>query len=63
MCLSTVYNNEADVAENMICEYVTSVDVDGDTILLRDILGNVTDVKGSLQRVDLVKNIIVIASN
>jgi predicted RNA-binding protein len=45
----------------MLAEYVSDLRVTGDTITLTDIMGKEIVVFGSLQRVDLVKNAIIIA--
>jgi predicted RNA-binding protein len=45
----------------MLAEYVRDLRVSGDTITFTDIMGKETTVSGSLQRVDLVKNAILIA--
>jgi predicted RNA-binding protein len=61
MCLSTVYKgNTADA--NKLLEYVTNIDVNAETGSLRlyDITGDVKDIQGKLQSVDLIKNIILV---
>ena len=61
MCLSKVYEIR-DGAENLLCEYVSGVDVSGDTVIFKDILGVETSVRGAITSIDLVKNSIVIAA-
>ena len=59
MCLSTVY--KADGSERTkLAEYVSSVQSEGEKIVLTDIMGLETVVYGAMKSVDLVKNEIVI---
>ncbi|MDR0876596.1 MAG: CooT family nickel-binding protein [Treponema sp.] len=44
----------------MLCEYVSNINVRGNTITLTDLMGRELVVAGSLQSVDLVKNAITI---
>ena len=60
MCLSNAYET-ANGIDKLICERVTSVQVDGDTIKLTDLFGGITDVAGVLKSIDLNKNIILIS--
>ncbi|MGI5979267.1 MAG: CooT family nickel-binding protein [Oscillospiraceae bacterium] len=57
MCLSTAYEIGPS-GDKMICDRVTSISVDGDSVRLVNLLGQQTVVKGSLKDVDLNKNII-----
>ncbi|MDR2393454.1 MAG: CooT family nickel-binding protein [Treponema sp.] len=61
MCLSTVYELGTEGSPRMLAEYVRDLKVSGDIITLTDIMGKEMKVSGSLQRVDLVKNAILIA--
>jgi predicted RNA-binding protein len=45
----------------MLAEYVRDLRVSGDVITLTDIMGKEMQVRGYLERVDLVKNAILIA--
>jgi predicted RNA-binding protein len=58
MCLSTVY--EANRPGEPLAEYVTGVQVNGDEITLTDITGNDVFARGSITKIDLVKNVIMI---
>ena len=55
MCLATVYK-ESD--QSVILKNVSRIDVDGTKIILRDIMGEETQVEGRILMVDLA-NIIV----
>ena len=59
MCLSTVYEVR-DGSERVLCEYTTTIALDGALITLTDIMGDQIVVTGVLKSVDLVKNIIKI---
>ncbi|MDR2632839.1 MAG: CooT family nickel-binding protein [Treponema sp.] len=61
MCLSTVYELGAGASPRMLAEYVRDLRVSGDVITLTDIMGKEMQVRGYLERVDLVKNAILIA--
>ncbi len=60
MCLSTVYKGNAADAENLLAEYVTSVESDDGTIRLTDITGEEITVRGVLRHIDLIANRIYI---
>jgi len=60
MCLSTVYSGDTPAPENMLAEYVVSVETEGDAIRLVDITGEELSLRGSLRLVDLVGNHIFI---
>ena len=59
MCLSNVFL-VSDDREELVCEYASSVDVDGDQIRLTDVIGQEITVKGSIVSVDLIKNQITV---
>ena len=60
MCLSTVFSGEQPDPDMMILEYVTNIDIDGNTIRLYDITGETKEISGSIHSIDLVKNTIMI---
>jgi predicted RNA-binding protein len=62
MCLSTVYAGDSPDPAAQILEYVTNIEVDGDKIRLYDITGEVKEVHGAIQAVDLIKNTVFIDS-
>lgn len=55
MCLATVYK-ESD--ESVIFKNVARMDVDGDTIILRDIMGDERVVQGKILMVDLANSVV-----
>ncbi|GHU42393.1 hypothetical protein FACS1894190_11660 [Spirochaetia bacterium] len=60
MCLSTVYTLGMGGSLQKIGEYVTTLNVVGDTITFAELMGAETSIKGTFQSVDLIKNKIVI---
>jgi predicted RNA-binding protein len=61
MCLSTVYKGTSVDPEQLVSEYVTEVEVVDGALRIYDITGNILDVPGTLQKVDLIKSTIFIA--
>ena len=55
MCLATVYKQSDD---SVIFKNVSRIDVDGDKLVLRDIMGDERIVEGSILMVDLANSII-----
>ena len=55
MCLATV-QKESD--NTVICKMVSRIDVDGNRIVLRDIMGDERVVEGSILMVDLANSIV-----
>lgn len=58
MCLATVYKEQDD---SVILKNVSRLDVDGNKIVLRDIMGMETVVEGQILMVDLANSIVKIA--
>lgn len=59
MCLSTVYGRK-DGAEREMAQFVSAINVEGDSIVLTDVMGRETVVTGRLVRADLTKGVVVI---
>ncbi|HIV24732.1 MAG TPA: CooT family nickel-binding protein [Candidatus Scatomonas pullistercoris] len=55
MCLATVYK-ESD--NTVICRNVSRIDVDGEYVLIRDIMGDETRVQGKILMVDLANSVV-----
>ena len=55
MCLATVYKQSDD---SVIFKNVSRIDVDGDKLVLRDIMGDERIVEGSILMVDLANSIV-----
>lgn len=61
MCLSTVYMNKKE--EDLIAaRYVDSIKVEGDKVILTDVMGAVTEITGQLSYVDLTGGSVIITS-
>lgn len=55
MCLATVYK-EPD--NTVICKNVSRIDVDGENVIIRDIMGDETKIQGKILMVDLANSIV-----
>ena len=55
MCLATLYKEEDN---SVIFENVSRIDVDGNKLILRDIMGDEREVEGSILMVDLANSIV-----
>lgn len=55
MCLATVYKEQDN---SVILRNVSRIDVNGSTIVLRDIMGDETVVEGEILMVDLANSIV-----
>lgn len=55
MCLATVYK-ESD--ESVLFRNVSKIVVEGDTVILRDIMGDEKRIQGRIQMVDLANSIV-----
>ena len=61
MCLSTVYNHEKQ-DENILCQFVASITVDGDRLTFVDVMGESTTITGRLLSADLTAGAVVVAA-
>ena len=59
MCLSNVYRGEVK-DENLLARNIADVRVDGDKIILTDLMGIRKEIDATIQKVDLMENYIVI---
>ena len=55
MCLATVYKKSDD---SILFKNVARIDVEGDNLILTDIMGDTREVKGSILMVDLANSIV-----
>ena len=55
MCLATVYKQSDD---SVIFKNVSRIDVDGNCVILRDIMGDERVVEGSILMVDLANSVV-----
>ena len=60
MCLATVYKAEDN---SVIFKNVSRIDVDGNKLILRDIMGDEREVEGSILMVDLANSIVKLQCN
>ena len=54
MCLATVQKSD----ESVICRNVSRIDVDGDKITIRDIMGDERGIEGRILMVDLANSLV-----
>lgn len=57
MCLATVYKSSD---ETVLCRNISRIDVDGDKVIVRDIIGEEKVIIGSIVMVDLANSIVKI---
>ena len=55
MCLATVYKNPENT---VVCKNVSRIDVDGEFVLIRDIMGEEIRLQGKIKMVDLANSIV-----
>lgn len=55
MCLATVYKQSDD---SVIFRNVSRIDVDGDKVILRDIMGDEKVIEGTILMVDLANSVV-----
>ena len=60
MCLSTVYQNEKR-DDAVLCKFVATIQVEGDTLVFTDIMGMTTTVQGRLVSADLTAGTVIVA--
>jgi predicted RNA-binding protein len=59
MCLSTAYK-EVSGQQDMVCQYVSNIEIQDGRVVLTDVMGQELAVDGTLKKVDLVNNVVVI---
>lgn len=62
MCLSTAYLNSRD-EDKVAARYVAEISVDGNKIVLRDIMGEERVIEGVISHVDLTGGTVIIATD
>lgn len=60
MCLATVYGKKNDT-ESVIVKNASRIDVEGEKIVIRDIIGMETVIEGKIEMVDLANAVVKIA--
>lgn len=61
MCLATAYLKDSG-GDSMVAKNISTVEIDGDSVILTDILGAETRIKGKLTKADLVNGVVEIAA-
>ena len=59
MCLATVKKSD----ETVVCRNISRIDVDGATLIIRDIMGDEMKVEGRILMVDLANSVVEIDCN
>lgn len=59
MCLATVKKSD----ETVVCRNISRIDVDGTTLIIRDIMGDEMKVEGRILMVDLANSVVEIDCN
>ena len=59
MCLSTVYKNEVNDA-NMLAKNVADIRIENGRIIFTDLMGIRTVFDGSLEKIDLMDNYVIV---
>ena len=57
MCLATVYKESDDT---VICRNVSKILVEGEKVIIRDIMGEETSIEGKILMVDLANSIVTV---
>ena len=61
MCLSTAYKNNVD-ENKVLVKNVASIRVENDEVILVDLMEREFRIKGTLEKVDLLENFVVVKS-
>ena len=62
MCLSTVYTLQGN-EKREVCKNVAAMQKQGDQLVFTDILGASTVVVGTIEKIDLMENLIFVRQN
>ena len=54
MCLATVQKSD----DTVVCRNVSSIDVDGEKVIIRDIMGDESVIEGKILMVDLANSLV-----
>ena len=60
MCLSTVYLVKSNQEKELLCKNVASITRENNQLILKNVLGIPTTVKGQISHVDLVENFVYV---
>ena len=59
MCLSNVYEKSPD-ADNLLLRNIADIKIEGDTLVMTDIMGIPRQLKATVKEVDLIDNYIIV---
>lgn len=59
MCLATAYFKSTD-EDQVLAKNISNIEIDGEWIIMTDILGTETKIKGKLKKADLVNGVVEI---
>ena len=57
MCLATVQKSD----DTVVCRNVSRIDVDGEKVIIRDIMGDERVIEGKILMVDLANSLVTLA--
>ena len=60
MCLSTVYLVKSNQEKELLCKNIASITRENNQLILKNVLGIPTTVKGEISHVDLVENFVYV---
>ncbi|MCR5461140.1 MAG: CooT family nickel-binding protein [Acetatifactor sp.] len=60
MCLSNVYLIKNDQEKELLCKNVASISYENGELILKNVLGIPTKIKGEISHVDLVENFVFV---
>lgn len=59
MCLSNVYKNDTN-SDNLLYRNIADVRIEGNKIILTDLMGIRSEIEGFVEKVDLMDNYIIV---
>ncbi len=59
MCLSTVYKNQQS-PESVVMKNVMRIDIEGDSVVLTDLMERTVAIQGTLQMANLVEGVVIV---
>ena len=59
MCLSTVYKNQQ-TPDAIVMKNVMRIDIEGDSIILTDLMERTVAIQGTLQTANLVEGVVIV---
>ena len=59
MCLSTVYKNQQ-TPDAIVMKNVMRIDVEGDSVILTDVMERTVAITGTLQTANLVEGVVIV---